>query len=319
MKGAARARPGEISPGRSIPRSAKASSVSAASTATDESAAQRQTNPGIAQSLREYARGLAGGLIFSLPLLYTAEVWWAGFVLSPWQLLLALPFTFVLLCGYNRFAGMRADANWLEVAIDSVEELGLGIVVSTIALLLLGRIRLDMPFVQATGVVAVEAIIVAIGVSVGTAQLGASDDDEHGMVGEDDDQPPRFGEQIVLAVCGALLFALNVAPTQEIQIIAIDTGAWRLIGLMALSLVLNSLVLFFSDFRGAQQFARSDNLVAVLVGSIITYTLALAVSALTLWFFGRFDGMGVSICMAQTIVLGVAATLGASAGRLLIQ
>lgn len=31
-------------------------------------------------SLQEYARGIAGGLIFSLPLLYTMEVWWAGFI-----------------------------------------------------------------------------------------------------------------------------------------------------------------------------------------------------------------------------------------------
>src|SRR5687768_4310411 len=33
----------------------------------------------ITESLREYGRGVAGGLMFSLPLLYTMEVWWAGF------------------------------------------------------------------------------------------------------------------------------------------------------------------------------------------------------------------------------------------------
>ncbi|HEX4668040.1 MAG TPA: DUF2391 family protein, partial [Chthoniobacterales bacterium] len=39
-----------------------------------------QAGPSIGDSLREYARGIAGGLMFSLPLLYTMEVWWTGFI-----------------------------------------------------------------------------------------------------------------------------------------------------------------------------------------------------------------------------------------------
>jgi uncharacterized membrane protein len=57
----------------------------------------------------------------------------------------------------------------------------------------------------------------------------------------------------------------------------------------------------------------------VLAGTVITYALALVSGALVLWFFGRFDGNGLSICVAQVVVLGFAGTLGASAGRLLIQ
>ena len=40
-------------------------------------------NMPVGNSLREYARGLAGGLMFSLPLLYTMEVWWRRFVIEP--------------------------------------------------------------------------------------------------------------------------------------------------------------------------------------------------------------------------------------------
>jgi len=53
----------------------------------------------VSQSLREYARGVAGGLLFSLPLLYTMEVWWAGFVAHPWRLALYVAGTFLLLLG----------------------------------------------------------------------------------------------------------------------------------------------------------------------------------------------------------------------------
>ena len=65
--------------------------------------------------MREYGRGIAGGLMFSLPLLYTMEVWWAGFTLHPGRILGYMACTFVLLFLYNRFAGLRRDADLREV------------------------------------------------------------------------------------------------------------------------------------------------------------------------------------------------------------
>ncbi|HWQ11571.1 MAG TPA: TIGR02587 family membrane protein [Roseiflexaceae bacterium] len=281
---------------------------------------EQAAGPGVAQSLREYGRGLAGGLIFSLPLLYTAEVWWAGFTLTPWRLLAGLTVTFALLLGYNRFAGLRSDASWVEVAIDSVEELGLGILVSALILALLGRLRPDMPPDEIAGKVVLEALVVAIGVSVGTAQLGEPPEDEVGM--DDEPQGPpevRFGEQLVLAVCGAVLFAINIAPTEEIQIIALEIGPWRLLGLVALSLALGAVILHYAEFSGARRFVRADGPLNALSGAVVTYAVALVVSAAILWFFGRFDGVSPGLCLAQAVVLGMAAALGASAGRLLLQ
>jgi len=40
----------------------------------------------IKKSIQEYARGIAGGMMFSLPLLYTMEMWWSGFILHPLRL-----------------------------------------------------------------------------------------------------------------------------------------------------------------------------------------------------------------------------------------
>ena len=282
----------------------------------------------IAQSLREYGRGVAGGLIFSLPLLYTMEVWWAGFIAHPYRLLAYVLATFILLLGYNRFAGLRRDASMAEVAIDSVEEMGLGLVLAALALWLLGRIHSGMAAGEVMGRVVIEAMTVAIGVSVGTAQLGGGEDEDGGMSGDGDargakgsagDEEANFGAQIVIAFCGAVLFAANVAPTEEIVMIAVEVSVWRLLGLTALSLALGALVLYFSEFTGARSFVRGGGFTAVFVGSVITYAVALVSSALVLWFFGRFDGQALLTCLAQTIVLGVAGTLGASAGRLLLQ
>lgn len=273
-----------------------------------------------AESLREYGRGLAGGLIFSLPLLYTMEVWWSGFIARPERLLSYLAFIFLLLLGYNRYAGLRHDAGWVEVAIDSVEELGLGLVTSALLLFLLGRIGFDTTFDEAFGQIVIEAGIVAIGFSVGTAQLGAADEGDSGMEARGDEEGEiHFGGQLVITMCGAVLFAANVAPTEEILMIAVETSPARLLGVAALSLLVSALVLYFINFTRAGRYSPIETHVQAVSGTLITYAIALVSSAVILWFFGRFDDQALEICVSQTVVLGLPATLGASAGRLLLQ
>src|SRR5215207_1081195 len=123
-------------------------------------------------SLREYGRGVAGGLLFSLPLLYTMEVWDAGFSIPPHRQLAYLLGTFVLL------------------------------------LFVLGRLGPELRLHEVMGRIVVGALTVAIGVSVGTAQLGG-DPARRGS----DERQVGLGSQIALAVCGAVLVAANVAPT----------------------------------------------------------------------------------------------------------
>ena len=272
------------------------------------------------ESLREYGRGLAGGLIFSLPLLYTMEVWAAGALARPERLLGYLAFVFVLLLGYNRYAGLRQDASWTEVAIDSVEELGLAVLTAAGALFLIGRIGASSTFAEAFGQIIMEAGVVAIGFSVGTAQLGASDEAKSGMGGaRREKEHVHFGGQLVITVCGAVLFAANVAPTEEILIVAIETSPTRLLGLAALSLLIGALVLYFTNFASASRYSPTETHGQAWRGTVITYAVALGASATILWFFGRFDHQGVEVCISQIVVLGLPATLGASAGRLLLQ
>ncbi|HEX6098230.1 MAG TPA: TIGR02587 family membrane protein [Thermoanaerobaculia bacterium] len=281
-------------------------------------AGSRHAIPSTADSLREYGRGFAGGLLFSLPLLYTMEVWWVSFIAQPSRLLVLLAFTFLLLLGYNRYAGLRHDASWGEVAIDSVEELGLGIGTSAVVLYLIGRIGPATSSAEALGKVVVEAAIVAVGFSVGSAQLGSRDRDR-GKGSEDDEGRPTLARQVVIAGCGAVLFAANVAPTEEILMIAAETGPVRLLGLAALSLVVAGGVLYSMDFKGAERFAAVEGKLDVAIGLAMTYAIALAVSAILLWFFGRFDGVGPDVCARQVVVLGFPAALGSAAGRLLLQ
>lgn len=285
----------------------------------------------VARSLQEYLRGIAGGLLFSLPLLYTMEVWWAGFTMQPLRLFIYVLAIFTLLLAYNRYVGLRCDPNPIEVAIDSVEEMGLGLLIAAFFLWLLGQITVEMTVNEIVGKIIVEAMTVAIGVSVGTAQLGGGGQENTDSGVENDasqagSSPAPFlasdselSGQVTIAFCGAVLFAANVAPTEEIVVIAIQIASGKLLVLALVSMFLGALILFYSDFTGTQRFSQTQGIKAITFGAVVTYAIALVASAAILWFFGRFDDMPLILCLAQTVVLGLAATLGASAGRLLLQ
>ncbi len=275
---------------------------------------QTMPAPSIAESLKEYGRGLAGGFLFSMPLLFTMEVWWAGVNATPARLLAGLAATFALLCAYNAYAGLRFDSGALAIAIDSVEELGLGLLTSAGALWLLGRLTSGLSPSAALGQIVVEGLLVAVGVSVGTAQLGGNSKEQS----TSDSDRHTIGSELVLALCGTMLIATNVGATEEIVVLAMEVATWHLLAIMAVSLAIAALLLFNTDFVGSDRFAGGTRLDVVL-GCALTYAVALFGSACLLWFFGRYDSVGLELAASQTVVLALPGTLGAAAGRLLLR
>ncbi|MDX5483180.1 MAG: TIGR02587 family membrane protein [Hymenobacteraceae bacterium] len=270
------------------------------------------------KSLKEYARGLVGGLLFSFPLLYTMEVWWAGFIVDSLDLLILVLVTFLLLLGYNRFAGMHPGVSWASVFIDSIEELGIGLLVSFGVLLMLNRIHLyDMSVDEAMGKIIIEAMGVSIGVSIGTAQLGVHEEELKGT----EESPNRNTTlaMFVLAFCGAIVIGGNVAPTEEVLLIAVEAEPVHILMMCLVSLFVSTVVVYFSDFVGSSRGRYESLLYDISFNTCLSYVTALAASAFILWFFGRFEGVSFWVGFAQVIVLGVLASLGASAGRLLIK
>lgn len=284
----------------------------------------------IKESLQEYARGIAGGLLFSFPILYTMEVWWAGFIASPISLLAVSILTFFLLLGYNRYAGMRPDANWAEVVIDSIEEMGLGMLLSFSVLLTLNRIQPgSMSIDEIMGKVIVEAMFVSIGVSIGTAQLGTGNgggkgrDENEGKEPENNEDKSSYRKSktaiAVLALCGSIIVGGNVAPTEEVLMIAVEASPMHVLLMALLSILLSVIITSFIDFKGTSR-QKPDNFVYhITFDTCISYVVALAASAFVLWFFGRFGNTSFWNCFSQVVVLGVLSSIGASAGRLLIK
>jgi uncharacterized membrane protein len=135
----------------------------------------------------------------------------------------------------------------------------------------------------------------------------------------DDERSHDFVSQMAIAFCGGVLFATNIAPTEEILVVAEESSPLKLLLIALVSLLLGGYVLFFSQFRGASRFSHRDGLFPLVRGIISTYAVALLAAACSLFFFGRFDGETPQICLSQTVVLSLVASLGASAGRLLLQ
>ncbi len=284
----------------------------------------------IKESLVEYAQGIVGGLLFSFPLLYTMEVWYAGFLAQPYHLVIMMLATFALLLGYNRFAGMRPGTSWKDVVIDSFEEMGIGLVMSFCILLMLNRIQLgENSADEIMGKIITEAMFVSIGVSIGTAQLGSSAKEEDG--GEGESRQPSDAEKegkerrsgkvalVVLALCGSIIVGGSVAPTEEVLLLAIEAKPLHILVLAIVSILLSLVVCYFSDFKGTDRPDNRPTLYEVVFETCLSYCTALIASVFVLWYFFGFSDTGFWNIMAQCIVLGVIASLGASAGRLLIK
>lgn len=274
----------------------------------------------INESLKEYARGITGGLLFSLPMLYTMELWWSGFLVSPLRLTIYLFVGLLLLLAYNHYVGLRREHTLVEGISESVEELGLGLLLTAFVLWLTGRIAPGMSFNEVSGKIIVEAVTVAIGISVGKAQLGSGGDESENEEDKARKKNNHLGREINIAICGAVLIAANVAPTEEVVVIALEIENFKLFIMTLVSMFLGGGVLYYINFRGTKKrIKKPTSKYEAIAGTFIMYTIALVSSAFMLWFFGRFDGLSLRGIIAESVVLGFPATLGASAGRLLIQ
>lgn len=276
----------------------------------------------VSESLREYGRGIAGGLLFSFPLLYTMEVWWSGFIASPLQLICIIGFTYLLLLGYNRYAGMHPDATLKDILVDSVEELGLGFLLAFAMLLMLRRVELgSMSTIEIMGKIIIEAMVMSIGISVGTAQLGVKDnsDSEAGQEKAELEKERQSGllSLVVLGICGSILVGGNVAPTEEVLVIGLEAKPSHILAMALVSIVMCMLILYYANSQDSDKKSSPD-LYTIVGHTGICYLIALGTSALLLWFFGRLDGVNFWTGFSQCIALGVLSSLGASAGRLLI-
>lgn len=264
----------------------------------------------LTESVRDYIRAAGGGLIIGLPLLFTMEVWWHGFILPWWKLLLLLGAAYAIVIGFNSIAGFRRERTLTELLVDSTSALGLGIIIAFVALVVLGQIDGTTSLRDAAGKVGLEAIPIAFGASLAASELGG------GQTGA------RMGtgpfERVLVGAGGALLFALNLAPTEEPVMLAIGASPWLLLVVVAATLLVTLALVFYADFGGRRRVKGDGPLEHPGSETIAAYAVSLGVALLLLWAFGRTDGSSVQSVVGMTVMLAVMASVGAAIARLLV-
>lgn len=267
-------------------------------------------NETLTDSVRDYVRAAGGGLIIGLPLLFTMEVWFHGFILPWWKLLLLLGVAYAVVVGYNAVAGFRQDRSLGELLVDSTAALGLGIVVAFVALLVLGRIDATTSLRDAAGKVGLEAIPIAFGASLAQTQLGGQQSSAKGATGP--------FERLLVGAGGALLFALNVAPTEEPMILGIEASPLLLLLVVGTTLAMTFALVFLADFGGRRRARGKRPLEHPWSETVTAYAASVGVALLLLWAFGRTEGTSVQAVAGMTAMLAVVASVGASVARLMV-
>lgn len=256
--------------------------------------------------LRGLARGAAGALLFSFPLLMTMEMWEFGFHMGRLRLALFLAVTVGVVFGLSHYAGFRDTHN---LADDALAALLIGFAVSAALLVLLAILTTESSLREAVGMVTVQAAPASVGAVLANKQLqarpkGRSEEDRAGYLG-----------QLFLMGAGALFLGFNVAPTEEMILIGFKMSPWHALALIAVSLGALHALVFSVGFAG--QESHESARLAFLHYTLAGYGLALIVSVYILWTFGRLDE-GLSDTVRAVIVLSFPAAIGAAAARLVV-
>ncbi len=266
----------------------------------------------VSETLKEYARGTAGGLLFAIAPLYTMEIWWKGYLTPPGLMVVSAVLMFVVLVAYAYYAGLHEDKSLGNNILEAMETVALGTIIAAVVLKLAGQLPPGIGFDEAFGRIVTESTSVSIGVAVGSSQLGETSDD-------DDEQPNgTMWHELALSILGAMLIAVGIAPTQEVLVIAVMASPVEVLLTAVLSFVLALGMINYSKFRGSGRFEDSIFAGGPLGDAVVTYGLGLAVAAVLLWLGGGFKDLALLTIVSQTVFLGVATTLGAAAGRLLL-
>lgn len=262
---------------------------------------------------RDLARGFAGALLFALPLLMTMEMWWIGFYASPGRLAAFLVASVPLLVGLAYYAGFRDSFDWRDDLVDAFTAIGIGAITAGLALSLFGVIRLGDGLFDIVGKIAVQTVPAAMGAVLAREELGGAQQNA-----EERQAEAAYGGKLFLMAAGALYFSFNVAPIEEMLLIAYKMTPLMGLLLVGVSLGVLHAFVFEIGFYGRRKPEIDGFWPLFLRYTIVGYALALVVSACVLWMFERFAGLDLASGVLVTVVLGFPAALGAAAARLVL-
>jgi putative integral membrane protein (TIGR02587 family) len=280
------------------------------------------------QEGRDLLQAIAAGAIVGVPLLYTMEMWQHAMIVSQWHLLVLLAVTLAVNFAVCVFSGFREIWTLSEAAAESVTAVAMGFLFSLAVLWLIGEITFASSLSEIAGPVLFATIPVSLGIAFANTQLrgrsrggdAAPSDPAEGL-----DPAERQRRQLRedlrdlgITIAGAVVFAFNVAPTEEVVAIAQRLPTWLSLVMMAASLLLCYNILFAAGFRDRPVYVRNVFQHPVSE-TVMAYAVALLVSLGLLYMVGMPEALAHPAIAAKSVVaLALPAVVGASAGRLIV-
>lgn len=283
------------------------------------------------QEINDIVRGTCGGFLFGIPLIYTMEVWWIGSLAKPRLILIAIALMFIVVFLLNYTEGFRKRRNnWRvdEAAIDTVESMAIGFVCSAFMLWLLQEITPETSLKEILGKVVFEGVPFTLGVALANQFLQESNQNNSISIthkGNSISKHKQNGLHGTLAdlgatLIGAIVIGFNIAPTDEVPMLAAAISPPWLLALMAASLAISYAIVFQAGFSDQQKRRQQKGIFQrPLSETTISYLVSLLASAVMLLFFQKVTLADPwRMWLEHTLVLGLPATIGGAAGRLAI-
>lgn len=263
--------------------------------------------------LRDIGRAFGGAIIFSLSMLMTQELWQFGGSMNLFRLALLIVLGFPMLVELSHQIGFERTGGFGDDVIDALFALMVGALTTVVLLVGFNSFGKGASIDEIVGKTAIQIVPAAMGALLGRSQFGRRPDDD-----VEEKQESYSGELFLMGV-GALYLGFNVAPTQEIALIANRLAPWHALMLVGLSLSAMYGFVFAVNFRGGRELGEATPWWSAFVRLTVPgYVLALAISLYLLWTFERLDAVSLSEGVITVIVLGLPCSIGAAAARLIL-
>jgi putative integral membrane protein (TIGR02587 family) len=292
----------------------------------------RMKKQGWSEETAMLIRGISGGFLFGIPLIYTMEVWWIGSHTEPPVKLALLAITFAMIFCLNRTNSFGEDPSeeFSETLIKSIKSLAIGIICTAFILFLLKEIRMDTSLNEALGKIVYEGMPFSIGVALSKIILQEEEEEESDADNLEDNKAKTTDEKgdiysstladIGATFIGAFFIAFNIAPTDEVPMLASATSSPFLLAIIATSLSISYAIVFASGFTTQYKRHQQKGLFQnPIEETVMSYLVSLAASVLMLLFFQRLHFSDPwTWWLQQAVILGLPATVGGAAGRLAV-
>jgi putative integral membrane protein (TIGR02587 family) len=198
--------------------------------------------------------------------------------------------------------------------LDALVALAVGFVAAAAILALIGVLERDMAPREVVGTIALQAVPASVGALLAQSMLGRGHPQEGAGPGS------RYASELFIMGVGALFLAFNIAPTEEMVLLAMRAGEGRMLLVMLVSIGAMHAFVYSVEFRARSPGTEAEDSHGSLFlrFTIAGYAIVLLLSAYILWSFGRLDNLSTLESLKAVTMLGFPAAIGAASARLIL-